>query len=112
MTGCPSRQRGQSHASLCGIIRLTEALLVLLQFEGPVQVARRSDMDMNGHINNVTYLAWALETVPIEIYLTYSLVQVSTVSQQPTLSVSVAVIVTYRRSCIMALSLVDRARRS
>eukprot|EP00197_Chlamydomonas_leiostraca_P005602 CAMPEP_0202869348 /NCGR_PEP_ID=MMETSP1391-20130828/12405_1 /ASSEMBLY_ACC=CAM_ASM_000867 /TAXON_ID=1034604 /ORGANISM="Chlamydomonas leiostraca, Strain SAG 11-49" /LENGTH=347 /DNA_ID=CAMNT_0049549661 /DNA_START=114 /DNA_END=1158 /DNA_ORIENTATION=+ len=38
------------------------------KFEGPKQVARRSDMDMNGHINNVTYLAWALETVPQDIY--------------------------------------------
>lgn len=36
--------------------------------EGPVQVARRADMDMNGHINNVTYLAWALETVPQETH--------------------------------------------
>ncbi|PSC69441.1 Oleoyl-acyl carrier chloroplastic [Micractinium conductrix] len=35
---------------------------------GPIQVARRSDMDMNGHVNNVTYLAWALETVPSNIY--------------------------------------------
>ena len=33
-----------------------------------MQVARRSDMDMNGHINNVTYLAWALEGVPQEVY--------------------------------------------
>lgn len=46
------------------------------QFEGPVQVARRSDMDMNGHINNVTYLGWALETVPADVYLNYSLYQV------------------------------------
>ena len=36
--------------------------------EGPKQVARRADMDMNGHINNVTYLAWALETVPADVY--------------------------------------------
>ena len=40
-----------------------------------MQVARRSDMDMNGHINNVTYLGWALETVPEDIYLNYSLYQ-------------------------------------
>lgn len=46
------------------------------QIEGPVQVARRSDMDMNGHINNVTYLGWALETVPPDVYLNYSLHQV------------------------------------
>lgn len=35
---------------------------------GPIQVARRSDMDMNGHVNNTTYLAWAMETVPSDIY--------------------------------------------
>lgn len=35
---------------------------------GPIQVARRSDMDMNGHVNNVTYFAWVLETVPRDIY--------------------------------------------
>lgn len=37
-------------------------------FVGPVQMARRSDMDMNGHINNVTYLAWTLETVPEDVF--------------------------------------------
>ena len=47
-----------------------------MQIEGPVQVARRSDMDMNGHINNVTYLGWALETVPADVYLNYSLQEV------------------------------------
>ncbi len=31
---------------------------------------------MNGHINNVTYLAWALETVPREVYYNYELEQV------------------------------------
>ncbi|CAL5224469.1 g7161 [Coccomyxa viridis] len=46
------------------------------EIEGPVQVARRSDMDMNGHINNVTYLGWALETVPADVYLNYSLLEV------------------------------------
>ena len=35
---------------------------------GPNQVARRSDIDMNGHVNNVTYLAWGLEVVPAEVY--------------------------------------------
>lgn len=48
-----------------------------LQIEGPKQIARRSDMDMNGHINNVTYLAWALETVPKEVYETHQLYEVS-----------------------------------
>ena len=98
-------------------MQLTGALLGLLQFKGPVQVARRSDMDMNGHINNVTYLAWALETVPIEIYLTYSLVQASTLAPHPTPSphtpsVSTAVVVMFQRSCAVALPLVDGACRN
>ena len=40
-----------------------------------MQVARRSDIDMNGHINNVTYLGWALETVPLDTFLTCKLHQ-------------------------------------
>lgn len=35
---------------------------------GPKQVVRRGDIDMNGHVNNVTYIAWALETVPDDVY--------------------------------------------
>ena len=44
--------------------------------EGPKQVARRADMDMNGHINNVTYLAWALEMVPEDVHKHGHLAQV------------------------------------
>ena len=44
--------------------------------EGPKQVARRADMDMNGHINNVTYLAWALEMVPEDVHARGHLAQV------------------------------------
>ena len=47
-----------------------------MQMEAPLQVARRSDMDMNGHINNVTYLSWALETVPKHIAESCTLHQV------------------------------------
>jgi fatty acyl-ACP thioesterase A len=35
--------------------------------EGQLQIARRSEMDPNGHINNVTYLGWALESAPSEL---------------------------------------------
>lgn len=38
-------------------------------------------MDMNGHVNNVTYLAWALETVPRDVYDGCHLYQVG--SQAP-----------------------------
>jgi len=44
--------------------------------EGQKQIARRSDMDMNGHINNVTYLGWALETVPDHVYNSHHLFEV------------------------------------
>ncbi len=57
-------------------MQVSEDLPCGLQIEGPVQVARRSDVDMNGHINNVTYLGWALETVPADVYLNYSLHEV------------------------------------
>ena len=33
-------------------------------------------MDMNGHINNVVYLAWALESVPEDVYDGYNLYEV------------------------------------
>uniref|UniRef100_A0A1J0AJ11 Acyl-[acyl-carrier-protein] hydrolase n=1 Tax=Dunaliella tertiolecta TaxID=3047 RepID=A0A1J0AJ11_DUNTE len=46
------------------------------QYEGPKQIARRSDVDMNGHINNVTYLAWALETMPNDIYESHRVCEV------------------------------------
>ncbi|KAL3130707.1 hypothetical protein ABBQ38_000056 [Trebouxia sp. C0009 RCD-2024] len=51
------------------------ALELPAEIEGPMQVARRSDVDMNGHINNVTYIAWALETVPRDVYYNYELQQ-------------------------------------
>lgn len=40
------------------------------------QIARMSDMDMNGHINNVTYIGWVLETVPEELQNERQLYQV------------------------------------
>mmetsp|Transcript_20653 Transcript_20653/g.62236 ORF Transcript_20653/g.62236 Transcript_20653/m.62236 type:complete len:374 (-) Transcript_20653:315-1436(-) len=46
------------------------------EITGPTQVARRSDVDMNQHLNNVTYLAWCLETVPLDIYTDCQLHQV------------------------------------
>eukprot|EP00955_Chlamydomonas_euryale_P097835 365104-Chlamydomonas_euryale.AAC.12 len=40
------------------------------------QIARRSDMDMNGHINNVVYIAWVVEAVPLEVYEEFNLYEV------------------------------------
>lgn len=42
----------------------------------PSQLGRRSDMDPNGHINNVAYLAWALEVIPEYICQDYQLTEV------------------------------------
>ncbi|KAL6978810.1 oleoyl-[acyl-carrier-protein] hydrolase [Sarracenia purpurea var. burkii] len=36
-------------------------------------VPRRADLDMNQHINNVTYIGWVLESVPREILYTHEL---------------------------------------
>ncbi|XP_023737533.1 oleoyl-acyl carrier protein thioesterase, chloroplastic [Lactuca sativa] len=36
-------------------------------------VPRRSDLDMNKHVNNVTYIGWALESIPPEIIDTHEL---------------------------------------
>lgn len=44
--------------------------------KGPTQIARRSDMDPNGHINNVIYLGWALEVVPEHVFQDYHLAEV------------------------------------
>lgn len=46
------------------------------EIAGPSVRASRADMDMNGHINNVTYLSWALETVPEDVYNNCHLYQV------------------------------------
>ena len=56
--------------------RCTQNPSAVSQIVGPVQVARRSDVDMNQHLNNVTYLAWCLETVPLDVYTSCQLHQV------------------------------------
>lgn len=35
------------------------------EYTGPTVLARRTDIDMNGHVNNVTYIGWALEALPL-----------------------------------------------
>ncbi|KAL2631106.1 hypothetical protein R1flu_015792 [Riccia fluitans] len=36
-------------------------------------LARRSDLDMNQHVNNVTYMGWMLESMPPEVVETHEL---------------------------------------
>ncbi|KAI4356365.1 hypothetical protein L6164_000394 [Bauhinia variegata] len=49
------------------------------KLEDPVQysrvglVPRRADLDMNQHVNNVTYIGWVLESMPQEIIDTHEL---------------------------------------
>ncbi|KAJ4968461.1 hypothetical protein NE237_015162 [Protea cynaroides] len=38
---------------------------------------RRADLDMNQHINNVTYISWVLESIPREIADTYELQKIT-----------------------------------
>jgi len=36
-------------------------------------VPRRADLDMNKHVNNVTYIGWVLESIPQEVIDTHEL---------------------------------------
>jgi len=47
-------------------LRLPE-LELPAEFQAPPQVARKTDIDLNGHMNNVTYISLALEAVPEDI---------------------------------------------
>ncbi|KAF6166369.1 hypothetical protein GIB67_034920 [Kingdonia uniflora] len=40
-------------------------------------VPRRADLDMNQHVNNVTYLGWILESIPQEIIDTHELQKIT-----------------------------------
>lgn len=70
--GGEEEERSGSSSSSSGEASSSSSTII----EGPKQVARRADMDMNGHINNVTYLAWALETVPEDVYGSMTLSEV------------------------------------
>ncbi|MCO5566591.1 hypothetical protein L7F22_020268 [Adiantum nelumboides] len=51
----------------------SSSLKKILKLDDPAQhmisglMPRRSDLDMNQHVNNVTYIGWILESVPQEI---------------------------------------------
>ncbi|CAI9776608.1 unnamed protein product [Fraxinus pennsylvanica] len=55
------------------------SLKKIAKLEDPVQyskiglVPRRADLDMNQHVNNVTYIGWVLESMPQEIIDTHEL---------------------------------------
>ena len=37
---------------------------------------RMADLDLNQHVNNVAYMEWSLETVPLEVLKKYKLIEV------------------------------------
>ncbi len=45
---------------------------------------RYSDIDTNRHVNNVKYAAWAIETVPLDIVLSYTLVNLKVTYKKET----------------------------
>ncbi|XP_022771493.1 oleoyl-acyl carrier protein thioesterase 1, chloroplastic-like [Durio zibethinus] len=56
-----------------------KSLKKIAELEDPVQYSklglmpRRADLDMNHHVNNVTYIGWVLESMPQEIIDTHEL---------------------------------------
>nr|8P8K_AAA Chain AAA, Acyl-ACP thioesterase [Lemna aequinoctialis]8P8K_BBB Chain BBB, Acyl-ACP thioesterase [Lemna aequinoctialis] len=57
----------------------SDSLKKIPKLEEPAQssklglVPRRADLDMNQHVNNVTYIGWVLESIPQEIIDTHEL---------------------------------------
>ncbi|KAL8129288.1 hypothetical protein V2J09_018443 [Rumex salicifolius] len=56
-----------------------KSLKKIVKLDDPAQysklglVPRRADLDMNQHVNNVTYIGWVLESIPQEIINTHEL---------------------------------------
>lgn len=70
---CPKTLRlafpEENNASLQKIAKLDDPA----QYSKPGLVPRRADLDMNQHVNNVTYIGWVLESMPQEIIDTHEL---------------------------------------
>lgn len=45
---------------------------------------RYSDIDTNRHVNNVKYAAWAIETIPLDIVLNYTLANLKVIYKKET----------------------------
>ncbi|GKC85324.1 oleoyl-acyl carrier protein thioesterase, chloroplastic-like protein, partial [Tanacetum coccineum] len=56
-----------------------ESVRRIAKLEDPAEYSRlglsprRSDLDLNNHVNNVTYVRWVLESIPQEIIDTHEL---------------------------------------
>ncbi|XP_024365934.1 oleoyl-acyl carrier protein thioesterase 2, chloroplastic [Physcomitrium patens] len=49
----------------------------IAQFGRSNLMPRRNDLDMNEHVNNVTYVCWMLEAIPPEVSNNYELTQIT-----------------------------------
>ncbi|KAE9592116.1 putative oleoyl-[acyl-carrier-protein] hydrolase [Lupinus albus] len=69
----------------------SNSLKKIPKLEDPAQyskvglVPRRADLDMNQHVNNVTYIGWVLESIPQEIIDSHDLEQIDGVEVIPEL---------------------------
>jgi medium-chain acyl-[acyl-carrier-protein] hydrolase len=74
-----------------GVDLKDESLLEIEDVEKPVNInsekmfnVRYSDIDTNQHVNNSKYIAWAIETVPMEVVLNYTLKNIKVTYEKET----------------------------
>lgn len=74
-----------------GVDLKDESVLEIEDIEKPQNITikkafdvRYSDIDTNRHVNNVKYIAWALETIPLETVLNYSLKNIKVTYEKET----------------------------
>lgn len=68
-----------------------ESVLEIENIEKPSNITseksfnvRYSDIDTNNHVNNANYIAWTLETVPLEVVLNYTLKNIKVTYEKET----------------------------
>ncbi|KDD73325.1 acyl-ACP thioesterase [Helicosporidium sp. ATCC 50920] len=66
--GAAGAGRGESSESAVALPLSPSRVSTPLEVAPLAVTARRADMDMNGHVNNVAYLCWALESVPEAVH--------------------------------------------
>ncbi|KAL6967997.1 oleoyl-[acyl-carrier-protein] hydrolase [Sarracenia purpurea var. burkii] len=70
---CPKKLRLSFPEENNGSLKKISKLADPAQFSRVGMVPRRADLDMNQHVNNVTYMGWVLESMPQEIIDTHEL---------------------------------------
>ncbi len=68
-----------------------ESILEIEDIKSPASIScekmfnvRYSDIDTNQHVNNAKYIAWAIETVPMEVVLNYTLKNIKVTYEKET----------------------------